>query len=252
VGLSLAPAILASEDLTLSGAVSRTYAGRSLRDAFAIDSDVVASSSVINALRSATGVLVDFTAPNVVHANVMAAIERGVNVIIGTSGLTDADYEQIDNRARQCGVGVLAAGNFALTAVLLQRFAAITAKYIPHWEIIDYAHDDKIDAPSGTARELAHRLSTVRAPEIGIPLDQVHGIRESRGATVQQTQIHSVRSPGYVIGVEIVFGLKDERLQIRHDAGNGAAPYVGGVMLGIRSVTTFKGLRRGLDSVMDL
>jgi len=97
----------------------------------------------------------------VVKANVLAAIHKGVNVVVGSSGLTDDDYDQIHQAALEHKVGVIAAGNFAMTAVLLQRFACEAAKYLSHWEIIDYASDTKKDAPSGTARELAFRLAEV-------------------------------------------------------------------------------------------
>jgi len=118
--------------------------------------------------------------------------------------------------------------------------------------IIDYAHDDKKDAPSGTALELAARLSRIRPSELTIPLDQTQGIIESRGARLSESQIHSVRLPGYTISAEIIFGLPDQRLSIRHDSGTSAQPYVGGALLAIREVSSFVGLRRGLDSVLDL
>jgi len=147
---------------------------------------------------------------------------------------------------------VLAVGNFALTVVLLQKFAEMAARVIPQWELFDYANDDKVDAPSGTARELAHRLSLVRAPEPTVPVDETVGERAARGATLSGTQVHSVRLPGYVIGVEAVFGLPDQRLSIRHDAGGSARPYVDGALLAIREVPRLVGLHRGLDAVLDL
>ena len=104
------------------------------------------------------------------------------------------------------------------------------------WEIVDYAHDDKIDAPSGTARELAARLARVRQPEPTVPADQSVGPREARGATLSGSQIHSLRLPGYTISVEIVFGMPDQRLSIRHDSGSSARPYVDGALLAIRKV----------------
>src|SRR5207245_2531571 len=98
--------------------------------------------------------------------------------------LTEDDFAEIDVAARKQYRGVLACGNFALTVVLLQKFAEAAAKLIPNWEIIDYAHDDKVDAPSGTARELAARLSKVRRAELTVPLDRTVGLREARGATL--------------------------------------------------------------------
>ncbi len=146
----------------------------------------------------------------------------------------------------------LACGNFALTVVLLLKFAEAAAKLIPQWEIIDYAHDDKTDAPSGTALELAARLSKVRHPEPTVPVDRTVGLREARGATVSASQIHSVRLPGYVISAEIIFGMPDQKLTIRHDSGSSARPYVDGALLAIRKVSTLVGVHRGLDTVLDL
>jgi len=181
----------------------------------------------------------------------LTAIREGVHVVVGASGLTDADYVEIDRAAVESGVGVLAAGNFAITAVLLQRFACEAAKYVSHWEIIDYASDAKRDAPSGTARELAFRLAEVGRPEATHPISETIGERDSRGATLNGSQIHSLRLPGYVIGVEAIFGAPDERLSIRHDAGSGAGPYIGGTLLAIRKVRDHVGLVRGLDKIMD-
>lgn len=147
---------------------------------------------------------------------------------------------------------MLAVGNFALTVVLLQKFSEIAARYIPQWEIIDYAHDDKKDCPSGTVRELAYRLSKIRSSEMTIPLDQVQGSKETRGASMTGSQVHSVRLPGYTIGAEIIFGMPDQKLTIRHDASSSAQPYVDGALLAIRKVNTFTGLRRGLDHVLEL
>jgi 4-hydroxy-tetrahydrodipicolinate reductase len=136
--------------------------------------------------------------------------------------------------------------------VLLQKFAEAAARLIPQWEIIDYASDGKRDAPSGTARELAHRLSKIRAPEPTVPLDKTVGPRETRGATVTGSQIHSIRLPSYVISAEIIFGMPDQRLSIRHDSGNSARPYADGALLAIRKVSTLLGVHRGLDSVLEL
>ena len=136
--------------------------------------------------------------------------------------------------------------------MLLLKFAEAAARLIPQWEIIDYAHADKLDAPSGTARELAARLSKVRHPEPSVPVDRTVGPREARGATVSASQVHSVRLPGYVISTEIIFGLPDQKLTIRHDAGSSARPYVDGALLAIRKVSTLLGVHRGLDTVLDL
>lgn len=147
---------------------------------------------------------------------------------------------------------MLACGNFALTAVLLQRFAEIAARYIPHFELIDYAKDSKPDAPSGTGRELALRLGNVRQPALGVPLDKVNGPDGVRGATVNGVQVHAVRVPGFVLGIEAIFGMRDQRLHLRHEAGSSAESYVDGALLAIRKVAEHIGVLRGLDKVMEL
>jgi len=147
---------------------------------------------------------------------------------------------------------VLAVGNFALTAVLLMKFAEMAAKLIPQWEIIDYASDRKKDAPSGTVRELAARLSRVRPSELTVPLEETQGEAGTRGARMGGSQVHAIRLPGYTISAEVIFGMADQTLSIRHDSGTSAEPYVAGALLAIRKMGSFTGLRRGLDSVLDI
>jgi len=252
-GSELARGMAKTADVELVAAVSRTHAGRSLGDVLGeprLACPVHASAA--EALANGCDVFVEYTKPAGARANILAALERGAHVVVGTSGLADDDYAAIDVVARRQGRGVLACGNFALTVVLLQRFAEAAAKLIPQWEIIDYAHDDKIDAPSGTARELATRLSRVRPPEPTVPVDATVGPREARGATLSGSQVHSLRLPGFVISAEVIFGMPDQRLSIRHDSGGSARPYVDGALLAVRKVSTLVGVHRGLDSVLDL
>lgn len=172
-GSALAHGIARSNDIDLVAAVSRTHAQRILGDVLAeprLTCPVYAT--VQEALVRPCDVFFEFTKPDVAKSNVLAALQRGAHVVIGTSGLTDADYAEIAATAEHHQRGALAVGNFALTVVLLQKFAEITARYIPQWEIIDYAHDDKRDAPSGTVRELASRLSQIRPSQLTIPLEQ--------------------------------------------------------------------------------
>jgi len=252
-GSALALAIAQSNDISLVSAVSRTYAGKTLADVLGeprLGCSVYATSK--EALAHPCDVFFEFTKPEAAKANVLAALDHGAHAVIGTSGLSEADYVDLAAAAEAHKRAVLAVGNFALTAVLLQRFAEIAARFIPQWEIIDYASDGKQDAPSGTVRELAFRLSQIRPSELTVPLEQTQGIAETRGARLAGSQVHSIRLPGYTISVETVFGMPDQRLTLRHDSGSGSQPYVDGALLAIRRVQTFVGLRRGLDRVMDL
>ena len=236
-GRAVAEAVEAETDLTLVSGVSR--------------SDPARFSSVAEALDGVVAdVLVDYTDATVVKQNVLAAIERHVGVVVGSSGMSAADYEEIDAAAREQHVGVIAAGNFSLTAALLLRFSLEAARHLETWEVIDYASATKPDAPSGTSRELAERLADVATPALRVPLDEVYGAREARGATVAGTQVHSIRLPSFTVSTEAVFAAEGERLSIRHDAGESPAPYVAGTLLAIRSVTDRVGLTRGLDQLL--
>jgi 4-hydroxy-tetrahydrodipicolinate reductase len=227
-GSELSRGIAATDDLDMVAAVARRHAGETL-----------------GAVLGEAGL----QAP--IFASVDAALEHGAHVVVGTSGLTDEDYAQIDALARQRQRGVLACGNFALTAVLLIKFAEMAAKLIPQWELIDYASATKPDAPSGTVRELAGRLGKVRQPLLAVPLEQTAGVRETRGGTLAGSQVHAVRLPGFVLGAEAIFGMPDQTLTIRHNAGSSAKPYVDGALLAIRKVPGLVGLHRGLDAVIE-
>jgi 4-hydroxy-tetrahydrodipicolinate reductase len=251
-GRAVAEGVLAAHDLELSSAVSRSSAGSDLGEAWGVATNGVPVYATVSAALDgrAAGVLVDFTSHAAVRDNVLAAVERGVHVVIGTSGLTAADFADIDAAARSAGVGVVAAGNFSLTAAMAQAAALLVAPLLPNREIVDYASAGKADAPSGTARELAERLGAVSRPVLEVPVQATGGHPEGRGASIAGTQVHSVRLPSFVVSTEVVFALPDERLVIRHDAGPTPTPYVAGTLLAVRAAPGRVGLVRGLDTLL--
>jgi 4-hydroxy-tetrahydrodipicolinate reductase len=249
-GRALARAVADAPDLALVSAVARSAAGRDLGEALGGDALGVPVHARVGEALDGVDVLVDYTHATAVKANTLAAIEAGVGVVVGSSGLTAADFGEIDAAARERSVGVVAAGNFSLTAAMCQAAALLAARHLPQWEVIDYASASKSDVPSGTARELAERLGEVREPEVGYPIADLHGPREARGAVVGGAQVHSVRLPSFVVSTEVVFGLPDERLTIRHDAGGSPEPYVQGTLLAVRRVPGLVGLTRGLDTLL--
>lgn len=255
VGKALILAIGAESDMVLAGAVSRNAAGQDAGSAIGAQViEIAVAATLAEALKTPSDVVVDYTKPDVVKGHAMTAISAGRHVVIGTSGLGAADYVEIDAAARASGVGVIAAGNFSITATLMKRFALMAAKYVPDVEVIDYASAKKPDAPSGTARELAEALAEIRGASTARPQSEVLGVPGTRGAAVGQgagVQVHALRLPSYILSCEALFGLPDERLTIRHDAGSSAAPYVAGTLLAIRRVAGIKGLVRGLDALMD-
>lgn len=252
-GSALAKGVIKHPNMELVGALSRSHKGENLGEILGCPELNIPIFEEIDASLEAVDfdVLVEYTKPTVAKKNILAVLEKGKKVVIGTSGLTGEDYEEIEKKALEKNSSVLAVGNFAITVVLLQKFSEIAAKYISNYEIIDYAHEDKIDAPSGTARELAYRLGQVQQPNEFVSEKELIGMNETRGGKLNGVNIHSVRLPGHVIGIETIFGLKDEKLTLRHDSGSSAEPYVKGGLLAIEKVGSFQGLKRGLDSVME-
>ena len=255
VGKALVPAILAQKDMLLAGAVARGKAGEDVGAVLGLGQVGIAVSATLEqALALPSDVVVDYTKPNAVKAHALGAIAAGRHFVVGTSGLGAEDYSEIARVAEEKGVGVIAAGNFSITATLMKRFALMAAKYVPDVEVIDYASAKKPDAPSGTARELAEALAEVRGASTARPQSEVSGVPGTRGAAVGSgggVQVHALRLPSYILSCEAQFGLPDERLTIRHDAGSSAAPYVAGTLLAIRRVVKIKGLVRGLDGLID-
>ena len=234
-GAAVADGVARAGDLNLRSGVSRSAAGTEVAGA-------PVYATVAEALEG-VDVIVDFTSHEVAKAIALTAIERGVAVVIGTSGLTADDFEEIDAAARAAGVGVISAGNFSVTAAMAKAAAMLASRFIPTWEIIDYASAGKADAPS----ELAETLGAAARERT---LEDTHGAVEARGADIAGTQVHSLRLPSFTVSTEIVFAARDERLSIRHDAGSSAAPYVAGALLAIRAVPRKTGLTRGLDALL--
>lgn len=250
-GSALVAAVGKSATFQLTGAVARKAAGLDVGTALGgAPLGVVIRPTVAEALQAGADVLIDYSHPAAVKANVLAALAAGVPAVIGTSGLSAQDFQELEARAKEQGLGVIASGNFSVTAALAKHCALLSAKYLPYREILDYAQPDKPDVPSGSARELAECLAQVRPTEMMKPVHELIGPQEARGAEVAGTQVHSLRLPGYTLAFETVFGLPDERLTIRHDAGTSAQPYVAGTLLAAERVLTLKGLIRGLDTLL--
>jgi 4-hydroxy-tetrahydrodipicolinate reductase len=251
VGRLLTRTILDQRDLQLTSAVARSASGQTVGGVLNCDCKVEIRSSVAEALScDKFDVLVDYTSATSAFDNVRTALESGVHVVVGSSGIAAEQFESLDTVARAQQVGALH-GNFAITATLAQLFAADAARFLKSWEIIEYAHEGKIDAVSGTARELANRLAQLGQPEHRIAPDAFVGDRNARGATVEGTQVHAVRLPGMIAGFEIIFGRGRERLTIKHEAIDRAEPYIDGTLLAIRNVSKLVGVHRGLESVLD-
>jgi 4-hydroxy-tetrahydrodipicolinate reductase len=249
-GRAVAEAVNRTVDLMLTSAVARSAAGQDLGTAWGADLIGVPVFGRVKDALDGVDVLVDYTSHSVVRDHAMTALSRGVHVVIGTSGLTEADFRDLDQAARKAGCAVVAAGNFSVTAAMAQAAALLAARHLHHWEIIDYASATKPDAPSGTARELAERLGEVGPPDVEVAVAATSGSVEARGATIGGAQVHSLRLPSFVVSTEVVFAETDERLSIRHDAGSTPVPYVAGTLIAIREAPRRTGVVRGLDTLL--
>jgi 4-hydroxy-tetrahydrodipicolinate reductase len=254
-GRALCKGILDDPGLRLTGAVARAAAGRTVKEALGAGPELKISENVREALAAGADVLIDYTSSSVVKANTLAALEMGVPVVIGTSGLTAEDFAEIEKAALARGRGVIASGNFSITATLVTRFALLAARHLPRWELLEYAPATKVDVPSGTVRELAERLGPLKGKvaQSGTEprdLQSLKGAREARGAEIAGSRVHSIRLDSFVSSFEAVFGLPHERLTLRHDAGTGAEPYVSGTLLAAKKAPSTQGLVRGLDNLI--
>jgi 4-hydroxy-tetrahydrodipicolinate reductase len=201
---------------------------------------------------SGTQVVVDFTTPDSVMANLDFLVNNGINAVVGTTGFNATKLATLENLLKKNpSVGVLVAPNFAIGAVLMMEFAAKAARYFESAEIIELHHPDKIDAPSGTATRTAELMSDARkaAGLSAMPDATTTALDGARGSKVGDIQIHSVRARGLVAHQEVLFGGLGETLTIRHDSIDRVG-FMAGVLLGIRSIISKPGLTHGLDKFM--
>ncbi len=196
-------------------------------------------------------VLVDFTRPDVVAANLAVALPRGVDCVVGTTGMTDETLQELAGRA-SAGTCLFYAPNFTTGAVLMMQFAKAAAPYFPEAEVIEFHHCNKLDAPSGTAMRTAELIAEARGKASSTAPGketEVVGAEGARGALVNGVPVHAVRSMGYVASQEVIFGSMGQTLTIRHDSWDRSS-YMPGVLLGIRSVSEHEGLIVGLESLL--
>jgi len=195
-------------------------------------------------------VLVDFTRPDSVKENIEIAIKMGVSPVVGTTGLSLDDVSYLDKLAIESEIGGIVAPNFAIGAILMMRFASMAARYMPNVEIIELHHDQKLDAPSGTAIKTAELIAKERELiQQGHP-EEKEIIQGARGGEYSGFRIHSLRLPGLVAHQEVIFGDQGQTLTIRHDSINRES-FMPGVNLAIKRVKGFSGIIYGLDHLLD-
>jgi 4-hydroxy-tetrahydrodipicolinate reductase len=200
--------------------------------------------------RCPADVMVDFTVAKATMPAARAASKKGVSLVIGTTGLTPDEFAELEKLAKNNGTGIVIAPNFALGAVLMMHLASIAAKYMELAEITELHHNQKADAPSGTALMTARMMAEARGKPFPTPYDSDKDYR-SRGLTVEGVPIHSVRLPGLMAHQEVLFGIAGQTLSIRHDTINREC-YTPGVLLAVKEVVKRRGYTYGLDKLMNL
>jgi 4-hydroxy-tetrahydrodipicolinate reductase len=199
-------------------------------------------------------VVVDFTHPSVVMDNVRFAIDQGIHVVVGTTGMDSERLETLREWLTKApGVGVLVVPNFGIGAVLSMRFAQLAARFYTSAEVIELHHPDKADAPSGTAVHTAHLIAQARAEAKMDPMPDAttQSVDGARGADIDGVRVHAVRLAGLVAHQEILFGTQGETLTIRHDSLHRSS-FMPGVLLGVREVAHRPGLTVGLEPLLGL
>lgn len=194
-------------------------------------------------------VFVDFTTPSVVYEHVTTAIQFGVRPVIGTTGLNNDQIAVIQSLCEEKEIGAIIAPNFSVGAILMMKFAQMAANYFPHVEIIEYHHEKKIDAPSGTAIKTADLIQQTLSNDMGNKMSNSETLSRARGANYEGIQIHSVRLPGLLAHQEVIFGGDGQLLTIRHDTLHRSS-FMPGVKFAIFEVMKLKELVYGLEQLI--
>lgn len=203
-------------------------------------------------MHAATGpqVLVDLTSPEAVYKHTKQAIQLNIRPVVGTTGFSDEELEELTALSDETKVGCIIAPNFAVGAVLMMKFAEQAAKYLPDIEIIEMHHDQKLDAPSGTAMKTAHLISSHRQTHEQGHVHEKETLEGARGANYEGMRIHSVRLPGLVAHQQVLLGGEGQLLTIRHDSFNRGS-FMSGVVLSVKTVMATEKLIYGLEHIID-
>lgn len=258
MGREVIKAVAAAEDMMLLGAVDTNaeYLGRDIGEVVgcgALEVPVLnelQSTLVMATQEKQQGVMVDFTHPDSVYDNVRAAIAYGIRPIVGTTGLSTAQIQELAEFAEKASTGCLIIPNFSIGMVLLQQAAIRASQYFDCVEIIELHHNQKADAPSGTALQTAQMLAglgkTFNPPQV----KETEHLTGARGSLADENiRIHSVRLPGLIAHQEVLFGAPGQIYTLRHDTSDRAC-YMPGVLLSIRKVTQLKTLVCGLEKIL--
>ncbi|WP_163969841.1 4-hydroxy-tetrahydrodipicolinate reductase [Oceanobacillus halotolerans] len=240
------------ETFELMACVDRKHNGKSLKDINKlIDIDVPIFEDPDECFRTIKAdAFVDLTIPESGFLHTKLAIQYNIRPVVGTSGFTSEQVEELKTLTKSKQLGGIIAPNFAIGAVLMMQFAKMAAKYLPDVEIIEKHHDQKLDAPSGTAVKTAELIKETRTNKVQGHPDEKETIEGARGANVDNMRIHSVRLPGLVAHQEVIFGGAGQTLSIKHDSLNRQS-FMDGIKFAIKQVMDLDELIYGLENILD-
>jgi 4-hydroxy-tetrahydrodipicolinate reductase len=257
MGREVVRTVAQADDMTLFGAVDRNpdYTGQDVGELAGCGPLEVPVTPDLEAILAAAaqeplGVMVDFTHPKSVYNNIRSAIAYGIRPVVGTTGLSPKQIDELAEFADKASTGCLIIPNFSIGIVLLQQAAIQASQYFDHVEIIELHHNQKADAPSGTAYQTAQMLSELGKTYNSPVVNESEILPGARGSVAGEgIRIHSVRLPGLVAHQEVIFGAPGQIYTLRHDTSDRAC-YMPGVLLAIRKVTQLKNLVYGLEKLL--
>ncbi|MBD1935349.1 MULTISPECIES: 4-hydroxy-tetrahydrodipicolinate reductase [Cyanophyceae] len=258
MGREVVKAVAQAKDMTLLGAIDRTpeHQGKDVGEVAGCGPlEVPIVSDLQGMLVLATqereqGVMVEFTHPDSVYENVRSAIAYGIRPVVGTTGLSLEQIQDLADFADKASTGALIIPNFSIGMVLLQQAAIQASKYFDHVEIIELHHNQKADAPSGTALQTAQLLAELGKTFNPPSVEETEKLPGARGSQAEEgIRIHSVRLPGLIAHQEVIFGASGQIYTLRHDTTDRSC-YMPGVLLAIRKVTQLKSLVYGLEKIL--
>lgn len=250
MGRETVQAVSQKSDMEIVGLLDVTHAGCLFAELtgtgpqLAVEDDLEALIQ-----REKPDVMIDFTNPQAVFNNARAALAGGVACVVGTTGLNEVELKQLEKLAHANETGVAVIPNFAIGAVLMMKFAREASQYLPDVEIIEIHHDQKMDAPSGTALKTAEMINANRGAMAPKNIHEFEKLTGSRGGNAGDIRIHSVRLPGFVAHQEVIFGGPGQSLTIRHDSYDRVS-FMPGVLMVVQKIQGIKGLVYGMDALL--
>lgn len=253
MGTSMAGELIKEDDVDLVAGFDSTNIGTDLGEYLGTGKKGISiTDSYKDILKQSPDLIIDFTIAEIAKKSINWAMDNGIDIIVGTTGLSSGDLAGIEKKAGECGTKVLIAPNFAIGAVIMMKISGMIAKYFDNSEIIEKHHDQKKDAPSGTSIATAKNISkSINFNSSRLKNGENETIGSSRGGFTDGVHIHSIRLPGFLAHQEVIFGTLGQTLSIKHDSINRSSFYPG-IIFAVRNMDKVSNYTYGLDKLIDL